>query len=258
MRLSVYHETTYHYDDQVRNSIQYLRLTPQESERQRVISWQLDLPRPARAQRDPFGNTLHVLTLDESHERIVISASGQVEINAECEVENDGHEVLPYCRFTRLTQADGALRAFALESCGDARDRKALASLMYAIADCMVYRPRATRVDSTAAEAFAGGAGVCQDHTHAFLACCRSLGIPSRYVSGYLLTENSSHMASHAWAEAWVEGGWYSFDVSNRLTRPERHLKLAVGMDYLDACPVRGVRRGGGSEQMHAQVQVQQ
>ena len=75
MKLSIRHETTYRYEDQVRNSIQYLRLTPQESERQHVISWQLELPRPARAQRDPYGNILHVLTLDEPHEHIVISAS---------------------------------------------------------------------------------------------------------------------------------------------------------------------------------------
>ncbi|MCY1528322.1 hypothetical protein D9M68_634230 [compost metagenome] len=80
--------------------------------------------------------------------------------------------------------------------------------------------------------------------------------MPARYVSGYLYTENSSHLASHAWAEAWLDGAWYSFDVTNGLARPERHLKLAVGLDYLDACPVRGMRRGGGGEQMHARVQV--
>ncbi|MGB8975683.1 MAG: transglutaminase family protein, partial [Pseudomonas capeferrum] len=73
---------------------------------------------------------------------------------------------------------------------------------------------------------------------------------------GYLCTEDETHLASHAWAEAWIDEAWYSFDVTNRLTRPERHLKLAVGLDYLDACPVRGVRRGGGVESMQASVQV--
>lgn len=113
-----------------------------------------------------------------------------------------------------------------------------------------------TAVDSTAAQAFAGRAGVCQDYTHAFLACARSLGIPARYVSGYLCTEDESHLASHAWAEAWLDGGWYSFDVTNRLDQPERHLKLAVGLDYLDACSVRGMRWSGGAESMLARVQV--
>jgi len=127
---------------------------------------------------------------------------------------------------------------------------------MQALNQHMAYTPGATEVDTSAAQAFARRAGVCQDHTHAFLACARSLGIPARYVSGYLYSENSEHLASHAWAEAWLDDAWYSFDVTNQLSRPERHLKLAVGLDYLDACPVRGMRRGGGCEQMHAKVLV--
>lgn len=256
MRLSIRHDTTYNYDDQVRASIQYLRLTPQESARQRVISWQLDLPRPVRAQRDPYGNILHVLTLDEPHEALVIGARGQVDIDEHCESERDTRSPLPYLRSTRVTQADDALREFARTSSAGRNDRDGLIGLMHGLHAHMPYTPGATQVDSTAAEAFAGRAGVCQDHTHAFLACARSLGVPSRYVSGYLYTEDSGHLASHAWAEAWLGDAWYSFDVTNQLARPERHLKLAVGLDYLDACPVRGMRRGGGGEQMHARVNV--
>ncbi|SDL54720.1 transglutaminase family protein [Pseudomonas indica] len=256
MRLSIRHDTTYHYDDQVRASIQYLRLTPQESERQHVISWQLDLPRPARAQRDPYGNILHVLTLDEPHESIVIGARGQVDIDEHQDAEHDRQSALPFLRFTRLTQPDEALREFAASQCKERRDRSALTDLMQALNARITYQPGTTQVESTAAEAFAGGVGVCQDHAHAFLACVRSLGVPARYVSGYLYTESSTHLSSHAWAEAWLGDAWYSFDVTNCLTRPERHLKLAVGLDYLDACPVRGMRRGGGGEQMHARVLV--
>mgnify|MGYP003577486317 CR=1 FL=1 len=256
MRLSIRHETTYHYDDEVRASIQYLRLTPQESPRQHILSWQLDLPRPVRAQLDPFGNILHVLTLDEPHEAIVIGARGQVEIDEHSEAEQESQSPFPFLRSTRLTTPDEALIEFALLQCGAKRDRVALIDLMEALNAHMTYTPGATAVDSTAAEAFAGRAGVCQDHAHAFLACARSLGVPARYVSGYLYTDDDAHLASHAWAEAWVEDAWYSFDVTNRLAKPERHLKLAVGLDYLDACPVRGMRRGGGSEQMHAKVDV--
>ncbi|MBU1859106.1 MAG: transglutaminase family protein, partial [Gammaproteobacteria bacterium] len=128
--------------------------------------------------------------------------------------------------------------------------------LMYALNAHISYQPGTTAVETSASEAFAGGRGVCQDHAHAFLACARSLGVPARYVSGYLFTDSEDHLASHAWAEAWLDGAWYSFDVTNCLAKPERHLKLAVGLDYLDACPVRGMRRGGGIEQMHAQVDV--
>ena len=256
MRLSISHETAYHYDDEVRASIQYLRLTPHDSERQHVLSWQLDLPRPVKAQLDPFGNILHVLTLDDPHDSIIIGARGQVDIDETTESEHESQSPLPFLRFTRLTEADEAMRVFAARQCSQHKDRNALIDLMQALNQHITYAPGATEVETSAAEAFANRAGVCQDHTHAFIACTRSLGIPSRYVSGYLFTENSEHLASHAWAEAWLDGAWYSFDVTNQLSRPERHLKLAVGLDYLDACPVRGMRRGGGFEQMHAKVVV--
>jgi transglutaminase-like putative cysteine protease len=256
MRLSISHDTTYHYEDQVRNSIQYLRMTPHDSERQRVLSWQLTLPRPVRAQLDPYGNILHVLTLEEPHESILIGARGQVEIDEQHEAEHESRSALPFLRFTRLTEADEALREFAKLQSHSRPDRSGLIDLMHALNAHISYQPGSTAVETSAAQAFAGAAGVCQDHTHAFLACARSLGIPARYVSGYLFTDSEDHLASHAWAEAWLDDAWYSFDVTNCLAKPERHLKLAVGLDYLDACPVRGMRRGGGVEQMHARVEV--
>ena len=256
MKLSVSHDTTYRYEDQVRASIQYLRLTPHNTSRQKIISWELDLPRSVNAQLDPYGNILHVLTLDEPHEAIVIGARGQVEIDEACECERDEQSPWPYLRVTRLTQANEAMRAFAAQHCGKRSDREALIALMHALNQYIEYVPGSTQVETSAAEAFALRKGVCQDHTHAFVSCARSLGVPARYVSGYLFTNDKDHLASHAWAEAWIDDAWYSFDVTNCLAKPERHLKLAVGLDYLDACPVRGMRRGGGGEQMHAQVQV--
>lgn len=256
MKLSISHDTTYRYEDQVRSSIQYLRMTPHDSERQQVLNWQLNLPRPVRAQLDPYGNILHVLTLDEPHEAIVIGAQGQVEIDERSEAEHESQSPLPFLRFTRLTEADEALREFARLQSHNRQDRSGLIDLMHALNAHISYQPGATQVDTSAVQAFSGGKGVCQDHAHVFLACARSLGVPARYVSGYLFTESDEHLASHAWAEAWLDGAWYSFDVTNCLAKPERHLKLAVGLDYLDACPVRGVRMGGGSEQMHARVDV--
>ncbi|WP_260960803.1 transglutaminase family protein [Pseudomonas citri] len=254
MRLTISHETAYHYAGQVQASIQYLRLTPRDSERQQVLSWQLDLPRPVRAQLDPFGNILHVLTLDEPHETIIIGARGQVDIDPLCEAEHESQSALPFLRFTRLTEADEPLRAFTAQQCKQRRNRTALIDLMHGLNQHMTYTPGVTTIETRAAQAFAGRSGVCQDHAHAFLACARSLGIPARYVSGYLFSEQSAHLTSHAWAEAWFDGAWYSFDVTHQLARPERHLKLAVGLDYLDACPVRGLQRGGGCEQIHAKL----
>jgi transglutaminase-like putative cysteine protease len=256
MRLSISHDTAYHYENQVRSSIQYLRLTPHDSERQQILSWVLTLPRPVRAQVDPYGNILHVLTLEEPHEAIVIGARGQVDIDEQRDCEHESQSAFPFLRSTSLTAADQALREFAQQHCKKRRDRSALIELMHQLNGHISYQPGSTKVETSAAEAFAARQGVCQDHTHAFLACARSLGIPARYVSGYLHTDSEDHLASHAWAEAWLDGAWYSFDVTNCLIKAERHLKLAVGLDYLDACPVRGMRRGGGSEQMHAQVEV--
>ncbi|BBU44730.1 transglutaminase family protein [Pseudomonas monteilii] len=256
MKLSIRHDTTYSYASDVSNSIQFLRLTPRSSARQRINEWQLGLPCKVKSQIDPYGNILHVLTLDKPHGHLALTASGQVEIDPDCEQEAESQSPLPFLRVSRLTQADDTLKAFATRQCGQHRDRAALTGLMQGLAEHMPYSPGATSVGTTAIEAFNGGAGVCQDHTHAFLACARSLGVPARYVSGYLCTEDEQHLASHAWAEAWIDDAWYSFDITNRLTRPDRHLKLAVGLDYLDACPVRGVRRGGGIESMQASVHV--
>ncbi|MFW9269208.1 transglutaminase family protein [Pseudomonas sp. NR3] len=256
MKLSIRHDTTYSYADEVCTSIQFLRLTPKDTRRQTILQWHLELPRLVRSQLDPYGNILHVMTMDEPHGALILTAYGEVQIDQTVEMEPDTQSPLPFLRTSRLTLADDTLSAFAVAQCGARRDRAALADLMNGLADRMPYSPGTTAVSSTAAEAFAGGAGVCQDHAHAFVACARSLGVPARYVSGYLCTEDESHLASHAWAEAWLDDGWYSFDVTNRLLRPDRHLKLAIGLDYLDACPVRGMRRGGGAEQMHARVQV--
>ena len=86
---------------------------------------------------------------------------------------------------------------------------------------------------------------------------CRP-GLPARYVSGYLYSQDSEHVASHAWAEVWQDGSWHTFDVTNQTRLPRHHLKLAVGLDYMDACPVRGVRFGGGIESLKAVAEVRQ
>ncbi len=96
------------------------------------------------------------------------------------------------------------------------------------------------------------------DHTHVFLACCRALEIPARYVSGYVYSDNAQHVAMHARAEVWLDGRWLSFDITNNTRRLNQHLRLATGLDYLDACPVRGTRLGGGGEIMLTNAEVRE
>lgn len=256
MKLSIEHLTTYRYDKEARHSTQYIRLTPKASPRQRILSWQLDMPHSALATTDGFGNLLHVLTLDHPHSAISIVAHGEVEIlDEDREDEDTGLSPLVYQRMTRLTRASPAINDFIRALDVDA-SVDGLEKLMQALLEAMPYTPGATHAGSSAGEAFALQRGVCQDHTHVFLACARLLGLPARYVSGYLYSTDRDHVASHAWAEVWQDGTWHTFDITNQSRRPREHLKLAVGLDYLDACPVRGVRYGGGPESLHAVATV--
>jgi transglutaminase-like putative cysteine protease len=257
MRLSIHHETTYRFEAEVRSSIQYLRLTPHDTERQQVLSWQLDLPPQVRAQLDPFGNVLHVLSLDGPHAAVVVRAHGQVDINDTLEAEHERLSPLPYLRVSPLTEAEDRLREFAHTTCGNGRDRNALVNLMHGLAGHMTGADSSTEGSPlTATQAFTGHSGACHDKAHVFLACARTLGVPARYVSGYLYTPGSDQLADHAWAEAWLEGAWYSFDVAQGLARPDRHVKLAVGLDHLDACPVRSMRRTGGVQTSSGHVEL--
>ena len=212
MRLTIEHHTHYQYSEQVARSTQYLRLTPRPSVRQHIVRWDLDMPEAAAQTTDAFGNILHVLTLDKPHDEIRIRAHGVVEINPDQPVASgNGLSPLVYQRFTRFTRPDQALLDFAT---GFERPRSSedLAALSAAIIERIPYTAGETDATSTAAQAFSGGKGVCQDHTHVLLSVCRQLGLPARYVSGYLYTEDSSHVASHAWAEVWMNDHWLKFN----------------------------------------------
>ena len=156
-----------------------------------------------------------------------------------------------YLRETSYTVCSEPIRAYAARFRSKAnRDRiEALHEIMLAIADDVEYSKGETHVHTTGAEALEQGSGVCQDHAHIFCAVCRSLGIPARYVSGYLSHE--AHASSHAWADTYVEDlGWVSFDPSNRTGPTESYIRIATGLDYGEAGPIRGVRNGGGVETM--------
>ncbi|CAA6605762.1 Transglutaminase-like protein [Rhodospirillaceae bacterium LM-1] len=267
MRLNIHHETVYHYAAPASYSIQYLRLTPPTVPGQRVLSWKLSAPAPLRPWTDAFGNQAHVLVIDQPHEEIRLMATGEVESDDVLHLLPGAGELHPpslYLRNSRLTEADDALTGFArsLNIPLQSGRRKGLDDLMHAIRDLVDYQPGITDAATKASEAFGHKAGVCQDHAHIFIACCRSLGIPARYVSGYLCTAKLGEegMASHAWAEAWIDdesaAGWATFDVANRTQAGEAHVRLAHGLDYLDACPVRGMRKGGRGEALDVLVHV--
>jgi transglutaminase-like putative cysteine protease len=259
MLLSVVHATAYRYAEPVSRSTQYIRLTPYPSPRQRTVRWDLRLPVPAVMLRDAFDNITHVLTLDRPHQEIQLVASGEVEVEDVDNGEPAGR-VNPqvFLRTTRLTEPDDALREFVEPMRAMIRSRPLIGTsdLMSAILERMPYEKGHTSVEFTAAQSFAKGRGVCQDHSHVFIACCRLIGVPARYVSGYVYSADGGQVASHAWSEAWLANRWVSFDVSNIAGTGGPHLKLAIGLDYSDACPVRGVRLGGGEEELSTSAEV--
>jgi len=259
MRLDLVHTTQYAYESAVRASTQYLRLTPRDSARQTVVSWKIEAPGTPTHTTDGYGNVLHVLTLDKPVREIRIRVSGTVETRMAYDEGADPVPLSPlvFTRPTALTRAEGELAAFAERFRRGAGTPSGLGELSAAILKKMPFTRGGTHAGNSAAEAFALGSGVCQDHTHVFIACCRCLGVPARYVSGYLYSEGAQ-VASHAWAEAWALDRWRSFDVANSRSAGEQHIKLAIGADYLDACPIRGTRIGGGGETMVAVASVAQ
>ena len=258
MRLHIHHTTAYRYENSVAHSTQYLRLTPHDSTRQKIISWDLRLPTQASRSVDAYGNVLHVITMDTPHQDIIIEAEGYVDVDDDAREQADSLSPLVFLRSTPLTMADRNIVDFALSLSSASADfpEKTVWRLMEQLRGYMSFQGGETDSLTTATEAFAKRQGVCQDFAHVYLACARALGVPARYVSGYLYTERTEHVASHAWVEVWMDDYWWGLDVAKGVEAGRQHLKLAVGMDYLDACPVRGVRTGGGCEQMEARAIV--
>lgn len=259
MQLHIRHETVYQYARPIGATVQLIRLTPRQDQCQRTVRWMVATPGRRVEHTDPFGNLTHLVTIDDPRAEIRILAQGIVDSedgNALQPPDENGLSPLIFLAGTRLTRTNDAIRALA-GSWGPDATREELLALAGRIRDAVEYVPGATEVDHEAGEVLALGKGVCQDHTHLFISACNARGVPARYVSGYILSDNVE-VASHAWAEAWIssEEAWFTLDVTNLQPATGRYCRLAIGRDYLDACPVRGVRRGGGEEEMSVRVYV--
>ncbi|MGV8839235.1 MAG: transglutaminase family protein [Bauldia sp.] len=265
MRLRITHQTAYRYATPAASVIQILRMSPRSHDGQFVIDWRVELDRDAGLQqtKDAFGNTVHSFALAGPLESLTVVASGEVETDDTAGVVRGQVERFPptvFLRDTRLTEADDAIRAFAAEVAAGTRDRlDALHRLNGAIHDRMRFDTRPTDATTPATEAFAAAHGVCQDYAHIFVAAARHLAIPARYVSGYLFRpDNPLQEAGHGWAEAMVDKlGWVAFDPANAISPTEGYVRVAIGLDYLGAAPVRGSRHGGTGESLAVSVRVE-
>ena len=265
MKLSVVHETHYRFEEEANHSIQYLRLSPRQDTCQRVLTWSETTPGTITPWVDGFGNMAHASTVEGPHSEISVVVEGVIETwdTAGVVSARDGLPPMLFIRDTPMTETGEGAREIAesVRSVLKEGPLPCLHKLNETIAEKIKYEQGTTTTATSAEEAIESGVGVCQDHAHAFIACARVLDIPARYVSGYLLAGqgNDSHVASHAWAEAFVEDlGWVSFDPTNSQSATEAYIRLAIGFDYLSAAPIRGSRIGGGVEEMSVRVQVEQ
>ena len=265
MRIRIAHHTTYRYERPVRSINQILRLTPPDTEDQQVISWRIDfdVDGSLRGGRDPLGNITHSLTIDGPVNEMTLSVTGEVHTQDSGGLVRGTYEPFSpdvFLRQTDLTEPNGAIREFSLDirsSHGDAL--QAAHGLLAAIHRDIAFDTEPTHVATTAAESFAMRKGVCQDLTHVFLAAVRLWGVPARYVSGYFKRVDGVDYqdAGHAWAEAWLpEVGWIGFDPANGICVTPAHVRVAIGLDYLGAAPVRGSRYGGGRESLSVALHV--
>jgi transglutaminase-like putative cysteine protease len=263
MLIRVEHTTSYSYSEPLVSSTQYLRMTPLSGRTQAVESWKIACPGATTTPwQDQFGNLCHTLTVAQPVDALEIRVCGLVRTRDTNGVVGTAPAELPaaiYLRETPYTAVSPSIGEFAARFEPKLKRDviETLHEITIAIADAVEYRKGETHVHTTGAEALEQGGGVCQDHAHIFCAVCRTLGVPARYVSGYMShgAGHEAHAASHAWAEALVDYlGWVGFDPTNRACATDAYIRTAIGLDYGDASPVRGVRSGGGTETMSVKV----
>jgi transglutaminase-like putative cysteine protease len=257
----------YRYKEPARGVIQLLRLTPRNHDGQYVESWRIDMSENCQLNQheDAFGNITHVFSAEGPLAELRVLVEGQVDTQDTNGLVVGAIERFPpslYLRETPLTRADPAIAEFACLSLRSSVEPLAtLHDLLQRLHAEVVFDSTPTQTTTTAAEAFALKRGVCQDLTHIFIAAAREIGFPARYVSGYFHRADGvvRQEAGHAWAEAHIpDFGWVAFDPANGICATDAHIRVAVGLDYLGAAPVRGTRYGGGAEQLAVTVVVDQ
>lgn len=269
MRLSVEHKTRYRYEPATRYAVQSLKMTPSQFDGQKVIEWSISAQGCTINSEfvDGNGDVISTLSAHGPISEIEIIVTGIVETSDMSGVLRNHHErAFPevFLRNTQITKSNAGIRKLAektKKSVGNDNALDLAHALSQAVSDAVEYAPGSTHIHTTAAEAFTDGQGVCQDHAHILISAARHLGIPARYVSGYLFAdlEGKPHEASHAWAELYLPDlGWVGFDPANQTCPTEHYIRIASGLDTQGATPVRGIHRGGASEDMDVSVIVAQ
>lgn len=264
MRLRISHTTTYDYDTPVAYALQQLRLTPKSTAFQTVLDWSTTVTGGQKqlSFEDHNRNTVDLVSFDPGATQVAIRCEGEVELRETHGVIGAHGGYMPLWMFERttpLTKAGTACRRLNQLVAGEAQMLARMHALSALIGETVTYEQGQSHVGTTAEEVLATGHGVCQDHAHVFIACARAMGVPARYVSGYLMMDDRVLQdATHAWAEVHLpELGWVGFDVANGICPDTRYVRVATGLDYAEAAPVSGTRFGPGAERLTVTVAVE-
>ena len=279
MFYTIKHVTRFRYSAAVSEGIMELRMQPRDDGGQRSIKTQIQTIPRARIQhyRDFLGNVIHHFDVPGRHAQLTVTAESfleavappplpealEPEAWAELDALTSRGDQFDYLMPSQFAAPTAQLHRLAAElgATRSADPLTLLRELNSAIYQTFDYEPESTRVDSPIDDALRARKGVCQDFTHIMIALLREIGIPARYISGYLYhsggRDRSTAGATHAWAEALLPGlGWVGFDPTNDLLASERHVRVAIGRDYADVPPTRGVFKGKASQALDVSVRV--
>ena len=282
MLLEVRHVTRYLYDAFVRESVMEVWMQPQKHAGQRLISFDLDLDPAAQifSYADTFGNAVYHFDIPQPHDRLTIVARSAVETveppalpegldRGEWDrlksdfVKGENFDYLHPHGFAGPTPAlDAFVAEKKLDELRGLNPLRAVRELSKIVYESFGYEAGVTRADSPIDDVLKARKGVCQDFAHVMIAICQSWGIPARYVSGYLFTDRKSGDrsdpdATHAWVEVFLPSlRWIGLDPTNNIVAGERHIACAVGRDYSDVPPTRGVYKGEAESELAVGVTV--
>jgi len=283
MRFDILYRTSFRYSDAVSESHNELRACPATDDHQHLVSYRVAVVPDARVLSftDYFGTRVDAFGVREPHRRLEIVAEASVETTEPEPVTGGGtvdglvaadflakHQ--EYLARTRHTEWNDAIESVARECVEQAGPsvRDIAQAIHDAVRARIRYEKDVTDIGTPVADVLAGGGGVCQDFAHLAVAMCRSVGIPARYVSGYLFARDDSALVegetapvlevqTHAWIEVAVpEAEWMPLDPTNGRAVGAHHVKLGHGRDYDDVSPFRGVHQGNASSELEASVEI--
>ncbi|CUX28770.1 transglutaminase family protein [Rhizobium oryzihabitans] len=264
MRLKITHTTEYVYDEPMPYALQRLRLTPQTGPCQTVEDWDVSVDGATVevTYDDHFGNRVALVETEGPQRKVKVLASGLVITEDKAGVFGTHTGNAPlwlFMRETPLTKPGKLVRELAKTSNGDSELAR-LHDLMENIHRKVQYMPGSTDTETTAETALEAGKGVCQDHAHILISAARLIGLPARYVSGYLMMDEvAQQTATHAWAEVHLQGlGWVGFDAANNICPDDHYVRIASGLCYRDCAPISGMRIGPAGETLSVSVTVQE